>query len=105
MAAFLANISNTALIDFTRESLLDGNGNGMIGIRFSMGSNGKDNFAAYVKIYWRVESDSTLPIDEYYFVRPEHRFAINGSYSATQLNAWNIARILSAWEDDRCNGS
>ena len=42
MAAFLANISNTALIDFTRESFLDGNGNGMIGIRFSMGSNGKD---------------------------------------------------------------
>ena len=69
------------------------------------GSNGKDNFAACVKIYWRVESDSTLPIDEYYFVRSEHWFAINGSYSATQLNAWNIARILSAWEDDRCNGS
>ena len=42
MAAFLANISNTALIDFTRESFLDGNGNGMIGIRFSMSSDGKD---------------------------------------------------------------
>ena len=42
MAAFLANISNTALIDFTRESFLDGNGNGMIGIRFSMGSDGTD---------------------------------------------------------------
>ena len=42
MAAFLANISNTALIDFTRESFLDGNGNGVIGVRFSMGSDGKD---------------------------------------------------------------
>ena len=46
-------------------------------------SNGNDNFAVYVKIYWCVESDSTLPIDEYYFVRSEHWFAINGSYSAT----------------------
>ena len=74
-------------------------------VKSRSGSNGKDNFASYVKIYWRVESDSTLPIDEYYFVRSEHRFAINGFYSATQLNAWNIARILSTWEDDRCNGS
>lgn len=38
-------------------------------VKSRSGSNGKDNFAAYVKIYWRVESDSTLPIDEYYFVR------------------------------------
>lgn len=52
-------------------------------VKSRSGSNGKDNFAAYVKIYWRVESDSTLPIDEYYFVRSEHWFAINGSYSAT----------------------
>ena len=52
-------------------------------VKSRSGSNGNDNFAAYVKIYWRVESDSTLPIDEYYFVRSEYRFAINGSYSAT----------------------
>jgi len=32
-------------------------------VKSRSGSNGNDNFAAYVKIYWRVESDSTLPIE------------------------------------------
>ena len=42
MAAFLANIGNAALIDFAGESFLDGNGNGVVGIRLGMGGNGKD---------------------------------------------------------------
>ena len=42
MAAFLANIGNAALIDFACESFLDGNGNGVVGIRFSMRGNGQN---------------------------------------------------------------
>ena len=42
MAAFFANIGNTLLVDFAREGFLHRHSDGVVGIRFGMRSNGKN---------------------------------------------------------------
>lgn len=57
---------------------------------------GDDNAFAYVKIYWRVETDPYTLIDEYFFVKSEHWYTANSTATVYGLEAWNCGTIHTA---------